>query len=147
VVVVVVGNSGQSRSFSVANVLRASQISAHMLVISAVRAGDAPPDEDEDGDEAPVVVEEEKERLPERALRGGALPLARSEAFLARCVAKVCSCDALKAIPISQAGSLVTGGREEAVLVSVVGVGVGAEGGEAGAGTGAEEMRVCVVIV
>ena len=132
--VVVVGNSGHSRSFSVAIVLRASQISAQILVISAVRAGDAPP----------VVVE--KGRLTEKAFRGGALPLARSAAFLARCVAKVCSCDALKAIPVSQAGSLVMGGREEEeeeemVLVSAVGVGAGVEGG-GGAETGAEEMRV-----
>lgn len=71
------------------------------------------------------------------ALRGGALPLARSAAFLARCVAKVCSCAALSAGPVSQVGSLVIGGGEEGA-----GVGVGV-----GAGTGAAVVVAVVVVV
>jgi hypothetical protein len=54
---------------------------------------------------------------------------------LARCVAKECSCDALRAIPVSQAGSFVMGGREEVLVVSAaVGVGEGVAGAAEGGG-------------
>jgi hypothetical protein len=64
------------------------------------------------------------------ALRGGALALARSAAFLARCVAKVCSFTALSAGPVSQPGSLVIVGGEDgagmgaAVVATVTVVGL-----------------------
>jgi hypothetical protein len=63
------------------------------------------------------------------ALRGGALDLARSWAFLARWVAKVCAFAALSDGPVSQAASLVV----------VVG------GGGDGAGTAAATVAVAVV--
>jgi hypothetical protein len=85
----------------------------------------AAPDTDEEVERPPPPPEDD---VPS-ALRGGALPLARSAAFFARCVAKVCSWAALSAGPVSQEGSLVVGGGEE-------GAGAGAGAGD-GAGTGA----------
>ena len=81
--------------------------------------------EEEEGDE-----EERPEAVADvpGALRGGALALARSVAFLARCVAKVCSFAALSAGPVSQVGSLVI------------------VGGEDGAGTGAAVVAVVAVV-
>lgn len=71
----------------------------------------------------------EDERLAAEAeagvLRGGALDLARSWAFLARWVAKVCAFAALSAGPVSQVCSLVA--------VAVVDVGGGGDGAGAGA--------------
>jgi hypothetical protein len=81
-------SSGQSRS-SVVDNLRASQTSAQRPAIAAARVGEedrvkpAPP-EAEDGEED--EEEEERPLLP-GTLRGGILDLARSAAFLARCVA------------------------------------------------------------
>jgi hypothetical protein len=81
-------SSGQSRS-SVVDILRASQTSAQRTVIAAARAGEedrvepGPPEAEEGEDEQ---EEEERPVLP-GALRGGILALARSAAFLARCVA------------------------------------------------------------
>ena len=93
------GSSGQSRSS--ADILRTSHTSAHMLVIVVVVAIAAAA--------AGRAVEEEERRPPPLpppmlpgTLRGGALPLARSPAFLARCVAKVCSFAALSAELVSQ---------------------------------------------
>ena len=72
-------SSGQSRSSAVM-ILRASHTSAQRAVIAAVRLGD----EDSAG---PAEAEEEEERSLLGVLRGGALDLARSAAFLARWVA------------------------------------------------------------
>src|SRR5712691_8966690 len=86
---------------------------------------------------AAAEVDEDEERPTVEAadvagaLRGGALPLARSAAFLARCVAKVCSFAALSAGPVSQDGSLVIVGGEDG----------------AGAGTGAAVVVAVVVVV
>ena len=85
---------------------------------------------------AAAEVDEDEERPAEAAdvagaLRGGALPLARSAAFLARCVAKVCSFAALSAGPVSQDGSLVIVGGEDG----------------AGAGTGVAVVVAVVVVV
>ena len=80
-------SSGQSGSS--VDVLRASQTSAQRPAMAAARVGEedrvkpAPPEaeENEDG-------EEEEERPPLLGtLRGGILDLARSAAFLTRCVA------------------------------------------------------------
>lgn len=71
-------SSGQSRS-SVVMILRASHTSAQRAVIAAVRLGDE--------DRAGPVEAEEEERPSLGTLRGGALDLARSAAFLARWVA------------------------------------------------------------
>jgi hypothetical protein len=68
-----------------------------MLVIAAVCVG-----------EAEEACDDEDDEWPDADLRGGALPLARSAAFLARCVAKVCSWTALSARPVSQVGSVAT---------------------------------------
>ena len=103
--------------------LRASHTSAHTLAIAValpydmVNAAAA----EEEGDEG-----ERPEAAPAAdilgALRGGALALARSAAFLARCVAKVCSFTALSAGPVSQPGSLdIVGGEDGAGMgVAVV---------------------------
>ena len=91
-----VGSSGHSRS-SAEIILRASQISAQMLVIAAMCVG-----------EAEEACDDEDDEWPDADLRGDALPLARSAAFLARCVAKVCSWTALSARPVSQVGSVAT---------------------------------------
>ena len=80
-------------------------------------------EEEEDEEERPVEAAD----VP-GALRGGALALARSAAFLARCVAKVCSFTALSAGPVSQAGSLII------------------VGGEDGAGTGAAVVAMVAVV-
>jgi hypothetical protein len=77
-------SSGQSRSS--VNILRASQTSAQRPAIAAARVGEedrvepAPPeaDSEEDEEERPLLL---------GTLRGGILDLARSAAFLARCVA------------------------------------------------------------
>lgn len=77
-------SSGQSRSS--VDILPASQTSAQRPVITAARAGEedrmkpAPPEaeKDEDEDERPLLL---------GTLRGGILALARSAAFLTRCVA------------------------------------------------------------
>ena len=96
--------------------LRASHTSAHTLAIAAALPYDmvnaaAAAAEGDEGDEG-----ERPEAAPAAdilgALRGGALALARSAAFLARCVAKVCSFTALSAGPVSQPGSLVIVGGE-----------------------------------
>jgi hypothetical protein len=77
-------SSGQSRSS--VHILRASQTSAQRPVIAAARVGEedrvepAPP-------EAGAEDKDEKERPLLGTLRGGILALARSAAFLARCVA------------------------------------------------------------
>jgi len=80
--------------------------------------------------------EEEAERLMADAelgaLRGGALALARSAAFLARWVAKVYSFAALSAVPVSQVSSLV-------VVVIVT-------GDWDGAGTGVAVVAVATVV-
>lgn len=76
-------SSGQSRS-SIMDVLRASQTSAQMPVIAAARVG-----EEDSVEPAPpeAEMEEEEQRPLLGTLRGGILALARSAAFLARCVA------------------------------------------------------------
>ena len=110
--------------------LRASHTSAHTLAIAStlpydiVNAAAAEGDEEED-EERPVEAAAD---VP-GALRGGALDLARSAAFLARCVAKVCSFTALSAGPVSQVGSLII------------------VGGEDGAGTGAAVVAAVVAAV
>ena len=114
--------------------LRASHTSAHTLAIAAALPYDmvnaaAAEEEGDEGDEG-----ERPEAAPAAdilgALRGGALALARSAAFLARWVAKVCSLTALSAGPVSQPGSLVIVGGEDGAgmgaavvaTVSVVGL-------------------------
>jgi len=149
--VVPVGSSGQSRSSADIVLpllpLRASHISAQMLVIVIVAAPAADP---------VCVGEKEEEVVVLGALRGGALPLARSAAFLARCVAKVRSLAALKVTPASQAGSFVTAGAPGAdvggggvgagafLVVVVVGVVVAVEGLEASLGAILGMVRDCV---
>lgn len=78
-------SSGQSRSS--VDILRASQTSAQRPVIAAARVG-----EEDRVEPAPAEAEAEEEKVEgERpllgTLRGGIFALARSAAFLARCVA------------------------------------------------------------
>ena len=78
-------SSGQSRSS--VDILRASQTSAQRSVIATARVG-----EDDRAEPAPPEAEEEEEENENErplvgTLRGSILALARSAAFLARCVA------------------------------------------------------------
>jgi len=119
-----VGSSGQSRSSADVLPLQASHISAQMLVIVAVAAPAWAWENVEEDVEVMLLL---------GGLRGGALPLARSAAFLARCVAKVRSLAALKVMPASQAGSFVSAGAPGAAV-----------GGD---GVGAVVVLVVVVVV